>query len=111
MDYPLDNAVYQWEEGYRRLQQLSEDPRTGRRLNRAVEAIRDELRRRIGATFTAEELARLYGAGTDWCLEAARRALPMQAAELDPQAITDGAFYLHMRGATDYAGGRLVPTE
>jgi hypothetical protein len=111
VDYPLDNAVYQWEEGYRRLQELSADPRTGRRLNRAVEAIRDELRRRIGATFTAEELARLYGAGTDWCLEAARRALPMQAAELDPQAITDGAFYLHMRGATDYAGGRLVPTE
>jgi hypothetical protein len=109
--YPLDNALYQWEEGYRRLRELSEDLRRARRLNRAVDAVRDELRRRIGATFTATELADLYGRGTDWCLEAARRAAPMEAADLDPQAITDGAFYLHLRGATDYAGGRLIPTE
>ena len=111
MGYPLDNALYQWEEGYRRLRELSEDPRGARRLNRAVDAIRDELRRRIGATFTGAELADLYGRGTDWCLEAARLAAPLEAAELDPQAITDGAFYLHLRGATDYAGGRLIPTE
>lgn len=112
MGYPLDNALYQWEEGYRRLRELSEDdPRGARRLNRAVDAVRDELRRRIGATFTGAELADLYGRGTDWCLEAARRAAPLEAAELDPQAITDGAFYLHLRGATDYAGGRLIPTE
>jgi hypothetical protein len=109
--YPLDNALYQWEEGHRRLRELSEDPRRARRLNRAVDAVRDELRRRIGATFTGAELADLYGRGTDWCLEAASRALPLDAAELDPQAITDGAFYLHLRGATDYAGGRLIPTE
>jgi hypothetical protein len=107
--YPLDNALYQWEEGFRRLRDLSEEPRLARRLNRAVEAVRDELRRRIGATFTANELAELYGRGTDWCLEAARRAAPMEASELDPQAITDGAFYLHLRGATDYAGGRVLP--
>jgi DNA-directed RNA polymerase specialized sigma subunit len=109
--YPLDNALYQWEEGYRRLRELSEDPQRARRLARVVEAVRDELRRRIGATFTANELAELYGRGTDWCLEAARRAAPLEAAELDPQAITDGAFYLHLRGAADYAGGRLIPTE
>jgi hypothetical protein len=109
--YPLDNAVYQWEEGYRRLRELSSDQRAARRLNRAVEAVRDELRRRIGATFTADELAQLYGRGTDWCLEAVRRAMPLEAAELDPQAVTDGAFHLHLRGATDYAGGRLIPAE
>jgi hypothetical protein len=78
---------------------------------RAVDAIRDELRRRIGPTFTAGELAELYARGTDWCLEAARHALPMDAADLDPQAITDGAFYLYLRGASDYSGGRLIPTE
>ena len=111
MSYPLDNALYQWEEGYRRLQELSEDPRTARRLNRMIESVRDELRRRIGATFTSNELAELYSRGTDWTLEAARYAAPMEAAEFDPQAITDGAFYLHLRGATDYAGGRLIPTE
>jgi DNA-directed RNA polymerase specialized sigma subunit len=111
VDYPVDNALYQWEEGYRRVRELSETPRTARRLNRAIEAVRDELRRRIGATFTTAELAQLYSEGTDWTLEAARREMPLEAAELDPQAVTDGAFYLHLRGATDYAGGRLIPTE
>ncbi|MGH2923771.1 MAG: hypothetical protein ACRDKH_07070 [Solirubrobacterales bacterium] len=111
MAYPLDNALYQWEEGDRRLRELSQDRRTAVRLHRAVEAIRDELRRRIGATFTAAELAELYAQGTDWCLEAARWAMPAEAADLDPQAVVDGAFFLHLRGATDYAGGRLIPAD
>jgi hypothetical protein len=108
--YPLDNALYQWEEGDRRLRELTAEPQSAGPVNRAVEAVRNELRRRIGPTFTAAELADLYGKGTDWCLDAASRALP-GASELDPQAITDGAFYLHLRGATDYAGGRMLPTE
>ncbi len=111
MGYPLDNAIYQWEEGHRRLRELAAESRTGSRAFRAVDAIRDELRRRIGATFTAGELADLYAEGTDWCLEAARWTMPEDAADLDPQAIVDGAFYLHLRGATDYAGGRLAPAD
>ncbi|MDP9228359.1 MAG: hypothetical protein M3M99_04810, partial [Actinomycetota bacterium] len=103
------NALYQWEEGHRRLQELSAGPR-GARVLMAVDAIRDELRRRVGATYSASELADLYAQGTDWCLEAARRALPEEAVDLDPQAIADGAFYLHLRGASDYAGGRLIPS-
>lgn len=111
MSYPLANALYQWEDGYARYREAAADPRTGNSVVRAVEAIRDELRRRIGATFTAAQLADLYAQGTDWCLEAARWALPEQAADLDPQALVDGAFYLQLRGATDYSGGRLVPTD
>jgi hypothetical protein len=106
--YPLDNALFQWEEGARRLGELGKDARAARVANRAVEAIRDELRRRIGPTFTAQELADLYGRGTDWCLEAARRAAPMSAVDLDPQAIVDGAFYEYLRGARDYSGGRVI---
>jgi hypothetical protein len=106
--YPLDNALFQWEEGARRLRELSADPRTARTAARAMEAIREELRRRVGPTFTAQELADLYGRGTDWCLEAARNADPMAAVDLDPQAIVDGAFYQYLRGAKDYSGGRLV---
>jgi hypothetical protein len=111
ISYPLDNALYQWEEGDRRLRDLSQEPRQARALSRAVDAIRDELRRRIGPTFSAQELADLYGRGTDWCLEAARWAAPMEAVDLDPQAIADGAFFLYLRGAYDYSGGRLIPTE
>src|SRR4051794_6644123 len=99
MAYPLDNALYQWEEGHARLRELSAQPRTAGLLNRAVEAIRDELRRRIGPTFSSQQLADLYAQGTDWCLEAARVALPINAVDLDPQAIVDGAFHLYLRGA------------
>jgi hypothetical protein len=109
--YPLDNAIFQWEEGASRLRDLSADPRAARTASRAVEAIRDELRRRIGPTFTAQELAELYARGTDWCLEAARHAAPMSAVDLDPQAIVDGAFFLYLRGAKDYSGGRVAPAE
>ena len=108
MAYPLDNALFQWEEGARRLGELSRDPRAARTATRAVDSIRDELRRRIGPTFTAQELADLYGRGTDWCLEAARRAAPMGAVDLDTQAIVDGAFYLYLRGASNYSGGRVI---
>ena len=108
MPYPLDNALFQWEEGARRLGELSGDPRAARTARRAVDAIRDDLRRRIGPTFTAQELADLYGGGTDWALEAARRAAPMAAVDLDPQAIVDGAFSEYLRGAKDYSGGRVI---
>ena len=66
---------------------------------RAVDAIRDELRRRIGPTFTARagrplrprhRLVPRGGAGP-------RRA--EAAVDLDPQAIVDGAFFLYLRGA------------
>jgi hypothetical protein len=109
--YPLDNALFQWEEGANRLRELSREPRSARTASRAVEAIRDELRRRIGPTFSAQELAELYARGTDWCLEAARRAAPMEAVDLDTQAIVDGAFWLYLRGAKDYSGGRITSVE
>ena len=109
MGYPLDSALYQWEDGHRRLSELADDPRRRAALDRAIEVIRDELRRRIGPTFRAAELADLYGRGTDWCLDVARWAMPEEASELDPQAIVDGSFYLYLRGATDWSGGRLLP--
>jgi hypothetical protein len=111
MAYPLDNALFQWEEGARRLRELQGNPRAYRAALRAVEAIRDGLRRRIGQTFSSQGLADLYGQGTDWCLEAARNAAPMEAVDLDPQAIVDGAFFHYLRGATDYSGGRALPRE
>jgi hypothetical protein len=111
VSYPLDSALYQWEDGHRRLRDLTSEPRSAGKANRAVEAIRDELRRRIGPTFSSAELADLYGRGTDWALEAARWAAPAESSELDPQAIVDGAFYLYLRGATDWSGGRLAAAE
>jgi hypothetical protein len=103
--YPLENALFQWEEGYRELQAIS-DPKDRRLADRFIEAIREELRRRIGATFTAAELAELYGRGTDWCLQVAIDVAP--AAEPDAQTLADAAFWLYLRGAGDFAGGKQL---
>ncbi|HEX6457113.1 MAG TPA: hypothetical protein VF009_11420 [Solirubrobacterales bacterium] len=105
MAYPLENALFQWEEGRRSLQAI-EDPRRRRLADRVVEAIRDELRRRIGPTFSAAELADLYGKGTDWCQQVAIDVAP--AIEDESQALADAAFWLYLRGATDFAGGRKL---
>jgi hypothetical protein len=103
--YPLANALFQWEEGYRALQAIA-DPRERRLADRVVDVVREELRRRIGPTFTAEELADLYGADTDWCLQVAIDIAP--AAEGEAQSLADAAFWLYLRGANDFAGGRQL---
>ena len=96
--YPLDNALFQWEEGARRLRELEAEPRGADRgaapwTRSATSSAAGSARpspRRSWPTSTA--------AGTDWCLEAARAAAPMAAVDLDPQAIVDGAFFLYLRG-------------
>ena len=75
MSYPLANALFQWEEGYR-VAAGDRRSRERRLADRVVDAVRDELRRRIGPTFSAAELADLYGAGTDWCLQVAIDVAP-----------------------------------
>jgi hypothetical protein len=105
MAYPLENALFQWEEGRRALQAI-DDPRERRLADRVVNAIRDELRRRIGPTFSAEELAALYAEGTDWCQQVAIDVAP--AIEGEAQSLGDAAFWLYLRGATDFAGGRKL---
>lgn len=104
--YPLENAIFQWEEGYRRLQELQSDPSAYRLAERILNAVRIELRRRIGPTFMAAELADLYAKGTDWCLEVATNEVSLPPA--DPQDLADAAFWLYLRGAGDFAGGRRL---
>jgi hypothetical protein len=106
VSYPLENALFQWEDGFRSLREI-DDPRRRRLADRVVEAIRQELRRRIGPTFTSAELAELYGRGTDWCQQVAVDLAPGAAA--DAQTLADAAFWLYLRGATDFAGGRQLP--
>lgn len=106
MSYPLENAFFQWEQGWRELQAI-EDPRARRLADRVIDAVREELRRRIGPTFSAAELADLYGEGTDWAQQVALDVAP--AAEPDAQSLADAAFWGYLRGATDFAGGRQLP--
>jgi hypothetical protein len=106
VSYPFENALFQWEEGYRRLEDLRGDARAYRRASRVVDAIRDELRRRVGPTFGAAQLAEAYAGGTDWAAEVALAESPGEPG--DTGTLTDAAFWLYLRGARDFAGGRQV---
>ena len=70
MAYALDNALYQWQEGERRMREAS-GPETGE-LERAVRAVYGELRRRLGSSFVVAELATAYGEDLSWAEDAAR---------------------------------------
>ena len=105
MAYPLANALYQWEEGARELAAI-DDPRQRRLADRVISAIRVELRRRIGPTFSADQLADLYGEGTDWAQQIAIDVAP--AASDDAQSLADAAFWAYLRGAGDFEGGRTL---
>lgn len=105
MAYPLANALFQWEEGARELAAI-DDPRQRRLADRVIDSIRLELRRRIGPTFSAEELAELYGGGTDWAQQIAIDVAPAAAGEA--QTLADAAFWSYLRGAGNYAGGRSL---
>ena len=98
MAYAVENARFQWEEGERRVRDAS-DPAEA---ERAVRAVLDELRRRLGSTFTIDELASFYAEGVDW---ASTLAFAAGAAE-QPSWIVDAAFCRYAREAADWAGGR-----
>src|SRR3954453_2845053 len=105
MTYPLANALYQWEEGARELAAI-DDPRQRRLADHVVNAIRVELRGRLGPTFSADELAGLYGEGTDWAQQIALDVAP--GAADDAHILADAAFWIYLRGAGDSAGGRSL---
>ncbi len=98
--YSLDNALYQWEEGERRLRERPEPERAD--LDGAVAAVLDELRRRLGSSYGVGELADFYAEGVDWAAESARG----RRAGADAAHVVDAAFYRYARGAVDFAGGR-----
>ena len=103
MGYPLENGLFQWEDGWRVLDGLT-DPAERRRADRAVAAVDEELRRRIGPTFWAVVLVELLAVGPDPYVRIATDAAPGLAT--DPQSLVDAAFFLYLRRASDFAGGR-----
>jgi hypothetical protein len=105
----FEHASYQWQQGERRLAAAPVEDRAV--LQRIVDGLLAELRRRLGGRFTAEELAELYGRGTAWCLQLAMGLAPEDPWAWDSRVVVDAAFARYLREAADFAGGRLVPAE
>ena len=94
IEYAIDNALFQWEDGERLVRDRPQ-------LEGAAFAVLEELRRRLGSSFSLDELTALYGEGTDWASDAATRSSAGTAAA----AVVDAAFGRYAREAADYSGG------
>lgn len=98
----VEGARHEWEEANRRLERLAGDTPRYRQLLAQVEAVMDELRRRVGATFTLDELVSAYEGAERWSRAAVsdRASAPGWPATL---SIVEGAaFHSYQRGAADY---------
>jgi hypothetical protein len=101
--HSLESTRQEWEEGYRQLQAQSRDRARYARLADQVEILRDELRRRVGQTFTISELAQTYAEADGWVRETLAELATTTTWPRTMSLVEAAAFYLHARGATDYA--------
>jgi len=105
----FENAIYQWQQGERRLGAAPAE--RARTLERVTTALVAELRRRLGGRFGSDELVELYGRGTAWCLQVAMTVAPDDPWAWDSGVVVDAAFARYLREASDYAGGRRALAE
>lgn len=99
-DAAVAAARFSWDDGAARLAAPA-PPALARARRRIVTAVHDELRRRVGATFTTHELVGAYEAAPSWYLDLAARTAPKEPDAWDPAVTLDGAFASYARGATD----------
>jgi hypothetical protein len=101
----FEDLIGLWQEGERRLSQSEPADRAAQ--ERVIDAVKAELRHRLGGPFSVQELARLYlEQGTDWCFQIATRVAPGNPAAWDLTTVVGAAFARYAREAGDYMVGR-----
>jgi hypothetical protein len=98
----LDVVRSEWEDGYRRFRELSRDGVAADRLSLQLEVVTDELRKRVGQTFTLEDLAGTYAEADEWVRDAVSERAPTPGWPRTLAIVQDAAFHLYQRGAVDY---------
>jgi hypothetical protein len=97
----FEEAFVIWQDGERRL--AAADPSDRPALDRVVEELVAELRRRLGGPFTTNELTRLYaGESADWAFAVATRIAPVNPAAWDMPTVVGAAYARYAREASDY---------
>lgn len=99
-DPVVATARFAWDEGAARLNEPAR-PSLVTARRRIVSAVHDELRRRIGVTFTVRDLVGVYDDASSWYLDLAARTAPREPDAWDPAVTLDGAFSSYSRSATD----------
>lgn len=98
----VESARLEWEGAHRALAEAAHDAMRSEHLRLQLEAVSNELRRRVGGTFTLRELVDEYACADVWVRDAlAEEATPGWPRTLS--LVEGAAFHLYSRGAVDYA--------
>ena len=92
----------EWEEGHRRLEAERADQRRYRRLLEQLEVVTDELRKRVGQTFTLAQLADAYRDADRWGRDVVEERAPSPGWPRDLSLVLAASFHAYQRGAVDY---------
>ena len=93
----------EWDDGYRRLESERDDVARYHRLVGQVELVVDELRKRVGQTYTLAELADAYRDADRWARGVVEERAPAPGWPRDLALVLAAAFHAYQRGAVDYS--------
>lgn len=102
MPLSVDTVRQQWEEGNRRFESRAADAVYPDLLEQ-LEVATDELRKRVGQTFTLAQLVDAYAASDYWLREAVEERIDSPGWVRHLTVVQDAAFHQYARGATDYS--------
>jgi hypothetical protein len=95
-------ARHEWEEGSRRVEAARDDSRRYGQLLELLGLVRAELRKRVGQTYTLEELVAAYGDSERWAHDVLHERAEMPGWPRDLTTVVAAAFDAYQRGAMDY---------
>jgi hypothetical protein len=95
-------ARHEWEDGTRRLEAVRDDVPRYHELLELVDLIGDELRKRVGQTYTLEQLAGAYGEAESWARELLDERSVLPGWPRDLTTVLAAAFDAYQLGAVDY---------
>jgi hypothetical protein len=98
----VEVARQEWEEGTRRLEAAREDGRRYGQLLELLELVFDELRKRIGQTYSLDELVAAYRESEPWAREVLAERATTPGWPRDLTLVLAAAFDAYQRGAIDY---------
>jgi hypothetical protein len=102
MPSALEATRSEWEEGNRRLEAAASDAPRYARLLAELDLVVEELRKRVGQTFTLDDLAVAYADADRWTQEALAEREPGAGWPARLTIVQDAAFHRYSRGAVDY---------
>jgi hypothetical protein len=98
----VEVARQEWEDGSRRLEAAREDERRYRQLLELLDLVLDELRKRMGQTYTLAELVTAYGDSERWARELLEERAAAPGWPRDLTLVLASAFDAYQRSAIDY---------